>query len=171
MLALSKCDFTRCGWVPLFSPPVFLSSADHDVSVPHRSAFEQDVEHGNTDGLGDCQSKRGPFTLIFPPQFPPCTITQSFSFLDRPFPSRLPSPFCAPSVPSSQSSSLLAFSIHLSLSAPRPPASVPLLRLCSHKLTPPHSTPLFQTGPCVHSGSFLADGCGLRYFFLLVSVS
>uniref|UniRef100_A0A7N9ATB7 Sema domain-containing protein n=1 Tax=Mastacembelus armatus TaxID=205130 RepID=A0A7N9ATB7_9TELE len=29
-------------------------------------AFEQDVEHGNTDGLGDCQSKQALFTLIFP---------------------------------------------------------------------------------------------------------
>uniref|UniRef100_A0AAQ5YA02 Sema domain-containing protein n=1 Tax=Amphiprion ocellaris TaxID=80972 RepID=A0AAQ5YA02_AMPOC len=34
-----------------------------------RSAFEQDVEHGNTDGLGDCQSKQALFTLIFPPLF------------------------------------------------------------------------------------------------------
>uniref|UniRef100_A0A668ATG7 Semaphorin 6A n=1 Tax=Myripristis murdjan TaxID=586833 RepID=A0A668ATG7_9TELE len=39
-----------CGWVSEGA------SADHDVSVPCRSAFEQDVEHGNTDGLGDCQS-------------------------------------------------------------------------------------------------------------------
>uniref|UniRef100_A0A8C5C288 Sema domain-containing protein n=1 Tax=Gadus morhua TaxID=8049 RepID=A0A8C5C288_GADMO len=30
--------------------------ADRDVSVPSRSSFEQDVEHGNTDGLGDCQN-------------------------------------------------------------------------------------------------------------------
>uniref|UniRef100_A0A7N6FJ87 Sema domain-containing protein n=1 Tax=Anabas testudineus TaxID=64144 RepID=A0A7N6FJ87_ANATE len=30
-------------------------------------AFEQDVEHGNTDGLGDCQSKQAHFTPIFPP--------------------------------------------------------------------------------------------------------
>lgn len=42
------------------------STADHDVFVPRRSAFEQDVEHGNTDGLGDCQSKQTLFTLIFP---------------------------------------------------------------------------------------------------------
>uniref|UniRef100_A0A671UU08 Semaphorin 6A n=1 Tax=Sparus aurata TaxID=8175 RepID=A0A671UU08_SPAAU len=34
-----------------------------------KSAFEQDVEHGNTDGLGDCQSKQALFTLIFPPLF------------------------------------------------------------------------------------------------------
>uniref|UniRef100_A0A7N6FJK8 Sema domain-containing protein n=1 Tax=Anabas testudineus TaxID=64144 RepID=A0A7N6FJK8_ANATE len=32
-----------------------------------KSAFEQDVEHGNTDGLGDCQSKQAHFTPIFPP--------------------------------------------------------------------------------------------------------
>uniref|UniRef100_A0A672HRM6 Sema domain-containing protein n=1 Tax=Salarias fasciatus TaxID=181472 RepID=A0A672HRM6_SALFA len=48
-----------CGWVSEGASPVcpgLFSSADHDVSVPCRSAFEQDVEHGNTDGLGDCQT-------------------------------------------------------------------------------------------------------------------
>lgn len=117
---LQLCYFVRCGepaWPGLFP------SADHDVSVPRRSAFEQDVEHGNTDGLGDCQSKQSLFTLIFPPP-PPHTHTLPLLsvnsvplfFLSPPFPSPLPSPFCAPSVPPSQSS-LLALSIHLSLSA------------------------------------------------------
>lgn len=32
-----------------------------------RLAFEQDIEHGNTDGLGDCQSKQ-----IFYPLFTMC---------------------------------------------------------------------------------------------------
>uniref|UniRef100_A0A668ALW8 Semaphorin 6A n=1 Tax=Myripristis murdjan TaxID=586833 RepID=A0A668ALW8_9TELE len=65
-----------CGWVSegLFCGFVTLlgvvrhglfSAADHDVSVPCRSAFEQDVEHGNTDGLGDCQSKQALFTPSF----------------------------------------------------------------------------------------------------------
>ena len=74
------------------------SAADHDVSVPCRSAFEQDVEHGNTDGLGDCQSKQALFTLIFPPLFhTPATIL-SPAPLSPPFLSSLPSPFSLPSV-------------------------------------------------------------------------
>ncbi|TKS78266.1 Semaphorin-6A Semaphorin VIA [Collichthys lucidus] len=37
-----------CGWVP--------EGACKQVVGSTKSAFEQDVEHGNTDGLGDCQS-------------------------------------------------------------------------------------------------------------------
>ncbi|XP_019125338.1 semaphorin-6A isoform X3 [Larimichthys crocea] len=37
-----------CGWVP--------EGACKQVVASTKSAFEQDVEHGNTDGLGDCQS-------------------------------------------------------------------------------------------------------------------
>uniref|UniRef100_A0A3P8PQW5 Sema domain-containing protein n=1 Tax=Astatotilapia calliptera TaxID=8154 RepID=A0A3P8PQW5_ASTCA len=48
-----------CGWVP--------EGACRQVVGNTKSAFEQDVEHGNTDGLGDCQSKQALFTLIFPP--------------------------------------------------------------------------------------------------------
>uniref|UniRef100_A0A665TQ97 Sema domain-containing protein n=1 Tax=Echeneis naucrates TaxID=173247 RepID=A0A665TQ97_ECHNA len=47
-----------CGWVS--------EGACRQVVGNMKSAFEQDVEHGNTDGLGDCQSKQGLFTLIFP---------------------------------------------------------------------------------------------------------
>uniref|UniRef100_A0A8C4IC62 Sema domain-containing protein n=1 Tax=Dicentrarchus labrax TaxID=13489 RepID=A0A8C4IC62_DICLA len=87
---LSRCErhgrCKKCGepaWPGLFS------SADHDVSVPRRSVFEQDVEHGNTDGLGDCQSKQALFTLIFPPLFyNPPTIplfsVNSVSLFSRP---------------------------------------------------------------------------------------
>lgn len=98
------------------------SRADHDVCVPRRSAFEQDVERGNTDGLGDCQSKQAFFTLICPPLLYPLLLhlssrsTRSPSFLERPLPSSLLLPFCAPSVLPSQST-LSGSSIHLSLSA------------------------------------------------------
>uniref|UniRef100_A0A8C5BGQ5 Sema domain-containing protein n=1 Tax=Gadus morhua TaxID=8049 RepID=A0A8C5BGQ5_GADMO len=54
---------------------VCLWSADRDVSVPSRSSFEQDVEHGNTDGLGDCQSKQA----FFAPSSPPPTLSLSLS--------------------------------------------------------------------------------------------
>ncbi|KAE8291834.1 Semaphorin-6A Semaphorin VIA [Larimichthys crocea] len=37
-----------CGWVP--------EGACKQVVGSTKSAFEQDVEHGNTDGLGDCQN-------------------------------------------------------------------------------------------------------------------
>ncbi|XP_035514361.1 semaphorin-6A isoform X2 [Morone saxatilis] len=37
-----------CGWVP--------EGACRQVVGNTKSAFEQDVEHGNTDGLGDCQN-------------------------------------------------------------------------------------------------------------------
>ncbi|XP_019125337.1 semaphorin-6A isoform X2 [Larimichthys crocea] len=37
-----------CGWVP--------EGACKQVVASTKSAFEQDVEHGNTDGLGDCQN-------------------------------------------------------------------------------------------------------------------
>ncbi|XP_061116156.1 semaphorin-6A isoform X1 [Conger conger] len=37
-----------CGWVA--------EGACREVSPDTKSAFEQDVEHGNTDGLGDCQN-------------------------------------------------------------------------------------------------------------------
>uniref|UniRef100_A0A7N8XF26 Sema domain-containing protein n=1 Tax=Mastacembelus armatus TaxID=205130 RepID=A0A7N8XF26_9TELE len=47
-----------CGWVS--------EGACRQVVGQMKSAFEQDVEHGNTDGLGDCQSKQALFTLIFP---------------------------------------------------------------------------------------------------------
>uniref|UniRef100_A0A665THI9 Sema domain-containing protein n=1 Tax=Echeneis naucrates TaxID=173247 RepID=A0A665THI9_ECHNA len=50
-----------CGWVS--------EGACRQVVGNMKSAFEQDVEHGNTDGLGDCQSKQGLFTLIFPALF------------------------------------------------------------------------------------------------------
>uniref|UniRef100_A0A671UMP4 Semaphorin 6A n=1 Tax=Sparus aurata TaxID=8175 RepID=A0A671UMP4_SPAAU len=50
-----------CGWVS--------EGACKQVVGNIKSAFEQDVEHGNTDGLGDCQSKQALFTLIFPPLF------------------------------------------------------------------------------------------------------
>uniref|UniRef100_A0A3B4Y9N0 Semaphorin 6A n=1 Tax=Seriola lalandi dorsalis TaxID=1841481 RepID=A0A3B4Y9N0_SERLL len=50
-----------CGWVS--------EGACRQVVGNMKSAFEQDVEHGNTDGLGDCQSKQALFTLIFPPLF------------------------------------------------------------------------------------------------------
>lgn len=69
------------------------SCADHDVCVPRRSAFEQDVEHGNTDGLGDCQSKQAFFTLICPSLVHPLLLvlsspsTRPLSFFERPFPS------------------------------------------------------------------------------------
>uniref|UniRef100_A0A671UQ06 Semaphorin 6A n=1 Tax=Sparus aurata TaxID=8175 RepID=A0A671UQ06_SPAAU len=67
---LSRCErHGRCKKRGAPAWPGLFSSADHDVSVPRRSAFEQDVEHGNTDGLGDCQSKQALFTLIFPPLF------------------------------------------------------------------------------------------------------
>uniref|UniRef100_A0A4W5JVM9 Semaphorin 6A n=1 Tax=Hucho hucho TaxID=62062 RepID=A0A4W5JVM9_9TELE len=39
-----------CGWVS--------EGACRQVVLDPKSAFEQDVEHGNTDGLGDCQSKQ-----------------------------------------------------------------------------------------------------------------
>uniref|UniRef100_A0A7N6BZG6 Sema domain-containing protein n=1 Tax=Anabas testudineus TaxID=64144 RepID=A0A7N6BZG6_ANATE len=48
-----------CGWVS--------EGACRQVVGNVKSAFEQDVEHGNTDGLGDCQSKQAHFTPIFPP--------------------------------------------------------------------------------------------------------
>uniref|UniRef100_A0A3Q2XIM7 Semaphorin 6A n=1 Tax=Hippocampus comes TaxID=109280 RepID=A0A3Q2XIM7_HIPCM len=41
-----------CGWV---------SEGACSQVIDTKSAFEQDVEHGNTDGLGDCQSKRALF--------------------------------------------------------------------------------------------------------------
>uniref|UniRef100_A0A4W6CFB2 Semaphorin 6A n=1 Tax=Lates calcarifer TaxID=8187 RepID=A0A4W6CFB2_LATCA len=47
-----------CGWV-----------SEGACRQPSPLTFEQDVEHGNTDGLGDCQSKQALFTLIFPPLF------------------------------------------------------------------------------------------------------
>uniref|UniRef100_A0A669C1D6 Semaphorin 6A n=1 Tax=Oreochromis niloticus TaxID=8128 RepID=A0A669C1D6_ORENI len=56
-----------CGWVP--------EGACRQVVGNTKSAFEQDVEHGNTDGLGDCQSKQALFTLIFPPSL--CTPTST----------------------------------------------------------------------------------------------
>ncbi|KAM4578776.1 semaphorin-6A isoform 2-T2 [Fundulus diaphanus] len=37
-----------CGWAP--------EGACRQVTSNTKSAFEQDVDHGNTDGLGDCQS-------------------------------------------------------------------------------------------------------------------
>ncbi|MEQ2197204.1 Semaphorin-6A [Xenoophorus captivus] len=37
-----------CGWVS--------EGACRPVTINTKSAFEQDVEHGNTDGLGDCQN-------------------------------------------------------------------------------------------------------------------
>lgn len=128
------CYFVRCGeaaWPGLFS------TADHDVSVPRRSAFEQDVEHGNTDGLGDCQSKQAHFTPIFPPLFhtPHTSPLFSVNSGNPPFPSSLLSPLSPPSVQSSQIF-LSASSIHLSLSAlvllcPRPSVSlVPWLMEC-----------------------------------------
>uniref|UniRef100_A0A672HQQ0 Sema domain-containing protein n=1 Tax=Salarias fasciatus TaxID=181472 RepID=A0A672HQQ0_SALFA len=55
-----------CGWVS--------EGACRQVVGNVKSAFEQDVEHGNTDGLGDCQSKQAFFTLIFPLLF--CTPHQ-----------------------------------------------------------------------------------------------
>lgn len=57
--AMCFCLVTLLGVASFFT-------ADRVLSVPCRLAFEQDVEHGNTDGLGDCQSKQGLFTLIFP---------------------------------------------------------------------------------------------------------
>lgn len=114
------------------------------------------MEHGNTDGLGDCQSKQSLFTLIFPPPPPPTHTLPLLSvnsvplfFLSPPFPSPLPSPFCAPSVPPSQSS-LLALSIHLSLSA--------LILMCPSPavfLVPPHPPTPRSIGCCVHLGAFL----------------
>uniref|UniRef100_A0A8C5GR21 Sema domain-containing protein n=1 Tax=Gouania willdenowi TaxID=441366 RepID=A0A8C5GR21_GOUWI len=44
-----------CGWVS--------EGACKQVVSNTKSAFEQDVEHGNTDGLGDCQSKRFIFVV------------------------------------------------------------------------------------------------------------
>lgn len=85
-------------------------------------------------------------------------LTHSLSFLSPPFPPRLPSPFCGPVC--STLTILLSFSL-LHPSVPlgsRPPASFPLLCLWSPP-TPPCSTPLSQTGCCVHSGSFFADRC------------
>uniref|UniRef100_A0A8C6NUJ3 Semaphorin 6A n=1 Tax=Nothobranchius furzeri TaxID=105023 RepID=A0A8C6NUJ3_NOTFU len=52
-----------CGWVS--------EGACRQVVSNPKSAFEQDVERGNTDGLGDCQSKQALFTLIFPPLLHP----------------------------------------------------------------------------------------------------
>uniref|UniRef100_A0A3Q4BE98 Sema domain-containing protein n=1 Tax=Mola mola TaxID=94237 RepID=A0A3Q4BE98_MOLML len=46
-----------CGWVS--------EGACRQVVGNTKSAFEQDVEHGNTDGLGDCQSKQGHSLLSF----------------------------------------------------------------------------------------------------------
>uniref|UniRef100_A0A8C5N710 Sema domain-containing protein n=1 Tax=Gouania willdenowi TaxID=441366 RepID=A0A8C5N710_GOUWI len=48
-----------CGWVS--------EGACKQVVSNTKSAFEQDVEHGNTDGLGDCQSKR--FIFVHPHHF------------------------------------------------------------------------------------------------------
>lgn len=56
-----------------------------------RWPFEQDVEQGNTDGLGDCQSKQGPLpshssiphrslhSLFLPPVYLGSALTLSFS--------------------------------------------------------------------------------------------
>uniref|UniRef100_A0A671R2R3 Semaphorin-6A-like n=1 Tax=Sinocyclocheilus anshuiensis TaxID=1608454 RepID=A0A671R2R3_9TELE len=43
-----------CGWVS--------EGACKEISSDSKWPFEQDVEQGNTDGLGDCQSKQNPFT-------------------------------------------------------------------------------------------------------------
>uniref|UniRef100_A0A8C1AK97 Sema domain-containing protein n=1 Tax=Cyprinus carpio carpio TaxID=630221 RepID=A0A8C1AK97_CYPCA len=43
-----------CGWVS--------EGACKEISSDTKWPFEQDVEQGNTDGLGDCQSKQNPFT-------------------------------------------------------------------------------------------------------------
>uniref|UniRef100_A0A672M0T3 Semaphorin-6A-like n=1 Tax=Sinocyclocheilus grahami TaxID=75366 RepID=A0A672M0T3_SINGR len=43
-----------CGWVS--------EGACKEISLDPKWPFEQDVEQGNTDGLGDCQSKQNPFT-------------------------------------------------------------------------------------------------------------
>uniref|UniRef100_A0A8C5GRI0 Sema domain-containing protein n=1 Tax=Gouania willdenowi TaxID=441366 RepID=A0A8C5GRI0_GOUWI len=48
-----------CGWVS--------EGACKQVVSNTKSAFEQDVEHGNTDGLGDCQSKRFIFVVSLAP--------------------------------------------------------------------------------------------------------
>uniref|UniRef100_A0A8C8J0X8 Sema domain-containing protein n=1 Tax=Oncorhynchus tshawytscha TaxID=74940 RepID=A0A8C8J0X8_ONCTS len=45
-----------CGWVS--------EGACRQVVLDPKSAFEQDVEHGNTDGLGDCQSKQASSLFI-----------------------------------------------------------------------------------------------------------
>lgn len=55
---------------------------------PCRSAFEQDVEHGNTDGLGDCQSKQGLSLLSFllysaPPHTVPLVSVNSVPLFSR----------------------------------------------------------------------------------------
>uniref|UniRef100_A0A665TQC1 Sema domain-containing protein n=1 Tax=Echeneis naucrates TaxID=173247 RepID=A0A665TQC1_ECHNA len=47
-----------CGWVS--------EGACRQVVGNMKSAFEQDVEHGNTDGLGDCQSNA---LMRFPPHY------------------------------------------------------------------------------------------------------
>uniref|UniRef100_A0A7N9ATK1 Sema domain-containing protein n=1 Tax=Mastacembelus armatus TaxID=205130 RepID=A0A7N9ATK1_9TELE len=52
-----------CGWV---SEGALNTNTILTELLYRKSAFEQDVEHGNTDGLGDCQSKQALFTLIFP---------------------------------------------------------------------------------------------------------
>ncbi|XP_057211852.1 semaphorin-6A [Triplophysa rosa] len=43
-----------CGWVS--------DGACREITSDAKWSFEQDVEQGNTDGLGDCQSKQNPFT-------------------------------------------------------------------------------------------------------------
>lgn len=43
-------------WMWEFTPLCF--------SLLFRLAFEQDIEHGNTDGLGDCQSKQKCFKSL-----------------------------------------------------------------------------------------------------------
>uniref|UniRef100_A0A673YQ49 Semaphorin 6A n=1 Tax=Salmo trutta TaxID=8032 RepID=A0A673YQ49_SALTR len=45
-----------CGWVS--------EGACRQVVLDPKSTFEQDVEHGNTDGLGDCQSKQASSLFI-----------------------------------------------------------------------------------------------------------
>lgn len=53
-----SCSFAALLGVASPHSLALFSCADHDVCVSRRSAFEQDVERGNTDGLGDCQSKQ-----------------------------------------------------------------------------------------------------------------
>lgn len=84
---------------------------------PRRSAFEQDVEHGNTDGLGDCQSKQALHNR---------SSLHLVSFFSRlQFPTTLLSPFSIP--PACSALTILSFSlVHPSVPFDsRTPLSVP----------------------------------------------
>lgn len=74
-----SCSFVALLGVASPHSLALFSCADHDVCVPRRSAFEQDVERGNTDGLGDCQSKQAFFHSYLSSSTLPPPTTSLFS--------------------------------------------------------------------------------------------